>query len=105
MTHLDISNTSYGQKKGRESNWQFDSRPLKVKNRPEFLHVQVVSDILMESSQQGLQLCFRPHFNRKSSRKVMGLQSHGSPSYENFGTPTWESQEKMPFGCGPHEEA
>jgi len=23
---------SYGQKKGRESNWQFDSRPLKVKN-------------------------------------------------------------------------
>jgi hypothetical protein len=21
-------------KKGRESNWQFDSRPLKVKNRP-----------------------------------------------------------------------
>jgi hypothetical protein len=25
---------SYGQKKGRESNWQFDSRPLKVGNRP-----------------------------------------------------------------------
>ncbi|CAN5963256.1 unnamed protein product [Sphagnum jensenii] len=23
-----------GQKKGRESNWQFDSRPLKVGNRP-----------------------------------------------------------------------
>jgi hypothetical protein len=32
MTHLDIWNTSYGQKKGWESNWQFDSRPLKVKN-------------------------------------------------------------------------
>jgi hypothetical protein len=37
MTHLDTLNTSYGQKKGRESNWQFDSRPLKVKNRPNFL--------------------------------------------------------------------
>jgi hypothetical protein len=37
MTHLDIWNTSYGQKKGRESNCQFDSRPLKVKNRPNFL--------------------------------------------------------------------
>jgi len=37
MTHLDIWNTSYGQRKGRESNWQFDSRPLKVKNRPNFL--------------------------------------------------------------------
>jgi hypothetical protein len=37
MTHLDIWNTSYDQKKGRESNWQFDSWPLKVKNRPNFL--------------------------------------------------------------------
>jgi hypothetical protein len=37
MTHLDISNTSYGQKKGRESNCQFDSRPLKVGNRPNYL--------------------------------------------------------------------
>ncbi len=37
MTHLDTSYTSYGQKKGRESNWQFDSRPLKVGNRPDFL--------------------------------------------------------------------
>jgi len=36
IAHLDIWNTSYGQKKGRESNWQFDSRPLKVGNRPDF---------------------------------------------------------------------
>jgi hypothetical protein len=34
MNHLDICSTSYGQKKGWESNWQFDSRPLKVGNRP-----------------------------------------------------------------------
>ncbi len=34
MGHLVISSPSYGQKKGRESNWQFDSRPLKVRNRP-----------------------------------------------------------------------
>jgi len=32
--HLDICSPSYGQKKGRESNWQFDSRPQKVGNRP-----------------------------------------------------------------------
>jgi hypothetical protein len=37
MTHLDTLNTSYGQKKGQESNWQFDSRPLKVGNWPNFL--------------------------------------------------------------------
>ncbi len=35
MSHLDICNTSYDKKKGRESNWQFDSRPLKVENRPD----------------------------------------------------------------------
>jgi hypothetical protein len=35
MSHLDIYSPSYGQKKGRESNWQFDSRPLKVGNRPD----------------------------------------------------------------------
>ncbi len=34
MRHLDICSSSYGQKKGQESNWQFDSRPLKVRNRP-----------------------------------------------------------------------
>ncbi len=31
--HSDICSSSYGQKKGRESNWQFDSRPLKFGNR------------------------------------------------------------------------
>jgi hypothetical protein len=37
MTHLDICNTSYGQKKGQESNWQFDSRPWEVRSRPNSL--------------------------------------------------------------------
>jgi hypothetical protein len=41
IPHLDINFTSYGQKKGRESNSQefanFDSRPLKVGNRAEIL--------------------------------------------------------------------
>ncbi len=37
MTHLGIWNTRYGQKKAQKSNRQFDSRPLKVKNRLNFL--------------------------------------------------------------------
>jgi hypothetical protein len=41
--HLDICSPSYGQKKGRESNWKFDSRPLKVGNRP-------LSDLRIESA-------------------------------------------------------
>jgi len=37
ITHLDTPNTSYGQNKGWESNCQFDSRPLKVRNLLDFL--------------------------------------------------------------------
>jgi hypothetical protein len=37
MSHLDICSISYGQKKGRKANWQFDSRPLKVRNWPNLL--------------------------------------------------------------------
>jgi hypothetical protein len=32
-----LKHTSYCQKKGRESNWQFDSQTLNVGNRPNFL--------------------------------------------------------------------
>jgi hypothetical protein len=35
MSHSDICSTSYAWKKGRESNWQFDSQPLKVGDRPD----------------------------------------------------------------------
>jgi hypothetical protein len=34
----------------------------------------------------------------------MHPQNHESPSCENFGTPIWESWNKMPFGCGPRGE-
>ncbi len=37
MTHLDNWNTTSGQKKGWESNWHFDPRPLKIRNRLDFL--------------------------------------------------------------------
>jgi hypothetical protein len=37
ITHLGIWNTCYDQKKGRKSNWQVDSQPLKVMNRPNLL--------------------------------------------------------------------
>ncbi len=35
MNHLDICSTSYGKKKGQNSNLQFDSQPLKFGNRPD----------------------------------------------------------------------
>jgi len=49
--------------------------------------VQVACNILLERSRQGLQLCFRPHLDRKFARKVMRPQIHESPNFENFRTP------------------
>jgi hypothetical protein len=57
ITHLDIWNTSYDQKKGRELT--------------KFPGVQVACDIPLESSWQGLQLCFTPHCNWRSAHEVM----------------------------------
>jgi len=32
----------------------------------------------------------------------MGIQNRENPNLGDFGTPTWESRNKKPFGCGPH---
>jgi hypothetical protein len=105
--HLDICRPSYGQKKGRESNWQFDSRPLKVGNRP-------LPDIrigratwrwkaLAESYNFGSDLVLIRLGSREIwAPKVPGLQP--GQFQDNFGTPTWESRENVPFGCSSRGE-
>jgi len=67
---------------------------IKSRESTQFPCVKVACDILLESSQQGLQLCFRPHLNRRSTQKVMGPQSCGSLNFGNFKTPTWEFRDK-----------
>jgi len=59
---------------------------IKSRESPRFPFVQVACDILLESSWKGLEFYFNPHFNRRSIRKIMGPQSHGSP---NFGNVIW----------------
>jgi len=62
--------------------------PLTTKSRelPLFPCVQVVCYIPLESSQQGLQISFRPHLNERSAHKVIGFQSCRNLNFENFGT-------------------
>jgi hypothetical protein len=76
------------------------SQIIKSQGSTRFTCVQAACDILLESSKQGLQHFFRPHRNQRFERKVMGSQSHKSPNGGTFGIPTWESQDKKPFGCG-----
>jgi hypothetical protein len=99
--HLDICSPTYGQKKGRESNWQFDSRPLKVGNRP-LLDLRIESarcrwKDLDEGYNFGSNLvAIRLHSRELWALKVPGLQP--GQFRDNFGTSTWESQEKEPLG-------
>jgi len=86
IAHLDIWNTSYGQKKGRESNCQFDSRPQKVGNRPDLLSCRACH-ILLKSSRRELQLCFRLHLNRRSLAKLWGSKIARVPTGGISGLP------------------
>jgi hypothetical protein len=56
-------------------------------------------DTALESYLWGLQLWFRLHPNRRPRREVRIVQSPGTPTRDNFGTPLWESRDKKPFGC------
>jgi hypothetical protein len=61
--------------------------------------VKVAYHIPLENSQQGQNFCFRPHLYQRSINKVMSLQSCKSFNFGNFEIPTWESRDKMTFGC------
>jgi hypothetical protein len=109
--HLDICSPSYGQKKGRESNWQFDSRPLKVGNRP-LPDLRIKSAIrrwkdLDAGYKFGLDLVAIRRRNRELwAPKVPGLRS--GQFRDNFGIPTRESREsreKVTLGRGCRRES
>jgi hypothetical protein len=64
--------------------------------------LQKECDGALQSSRGELQLWFRPHSNRRSEPGDMSVQSPESSTRDSFGTPPWESREKVPFGCGSH---
>jgi hypothetical protein len=60
---------------------------------------QVECNTTLESSQGALQVWFRPRPDRRLRREIMVAQSPGSPNRDSFGTPLWESREKVTFRC------
>ncbi len=86
MTHLGTYNTSYGQKKGRESNCQFDSQLLKVGNRPDLLVCKWRDTYCWKTLDENYNFASNLTPIRGLHKKVMGLQSCKSPNFENFET-------------------
>jgi hypothetical protein len=66
----------------------------KSRESTRFTWLQTTCDIPLESSRRELQLFFRPHFDPRSSRKIMGLQSRESPCWRDFETRIRESWER-----------
>jgi hypothetical protein len=66
----------------------------KSRESTRFTWLQATCHISLESSRWELQLCFKPRRDPRSARKVMRLQSCGSPGWRSFGTPTRESRDK-----------
>ncbi len=105
ITHLDIWNMSYGQKKGQESNWLFNPLPLKVWNRPNFLMFKWRATYLWKALDEGYNFALDLVAIGALRKKLWAPKVANCKNLNcgNFGTPTWESQYKMPFGCGPVE--
>jgi hypothetical protein len=95
MSHLDIWSISYCKKKGWESNWQFDSRPLKVRNRsdPSVCRWSATHHwkVLKESYKFALDLILIRVLSKKLwTLKVPGVQT-GTISRLLLGSPGTES--------------
>ncbi len=75
------------KKKGKVSNCQFDPRPLKVRNRPDFLACRWRATYHWKDLDEGYNFAL-DFITIKAMHATLCI-------------PKWESQDKMPFGCGP----
>jgi len=73
----------------------------KNQESPQFPWVRVECDILLKSFQQRLQLCFKPHLNRMSSRKIMGPKIAIVLVVGILGLPLGSPETKWHLGAGP----
>jgi len=86
MTHLNHLKHKLWPKEGPGVKLAIWLATTKSQESNRFPYVQVACDIPFESSRRGLQLCFRPHLNQRSARKIMGPQNCGSPNFGNSRT-------------------
>jgi hypothetical protein len=84
MIHLITLNINYGQKKGWESNCQFDFRPLKVENRPDLLMCRWHATYHLKALDKDYNFSFYLTLIGGLQKKVISFQSHSSP---NLGIP------------------
>ncbi len=102
IAHLDIWNTSYGQKKGQESNCQFDSRPEKVENRPDLLSCRQRATYCWKALNESYNSLDRTSIQGLFA-KLWGSKVAGVLTGAILGFPLGSPRKEKPFGCRPME--
>jgi hypothetical protein len=114
IAHLDIWNTSYGQKKARESNSResnsresasFDSRPLEVGNRPEILGCRRRATYRWKALDESYNFSSDCIAIGALHKKLCALKVPGVPASGISGLPRGSPGREKPFGCWPRGEA
>jgi hypothetical protein len=109
ITHLNIWNTSYGQKKGWDQTGRLTLDHKKSRIDSIYLAVEGMWHNVEKISTRATtflktaspsEVCSQSYGAPKS-----WLQSRGSPNLGDFESPTWESRDKKPFGCKLHGES
>ncbi len=104
IAHLDVWNTSYSQKKGRESNWQFDSQPLKVRNQPDFLAWKQRATYHWKVLDQGYNFALNLITIRGLHKKLCALKVAGVPIDGISGLPLGSPRTKSHLDVAPVEK-
>jgi hypothetical protein len=112
LAHLDIWNTSYGQKKARESNSResasFHSRPIKVGNQPEILGCRERATYRWKGLDETYNFALDSNSIEGLLRKLWGFKVVGVRSCAISGLPhrsPGTPGTKRPFGCHPRDES
>jgi len=99
IAHLDIWNTSYGQKKGRESNYQFDSWPQKVRNRLDLLGYRGHATYCWKALNENYNFALDRIAIRGLLTKLWGSKVARVPTGAISGLPLGSAGKEKPFGC------
>jgi hypothetical protein len=100
IAHLDMWNISYGQKKGRESNWQFDSRPEKVRNWPDLLIFKWRATYRWKALDEGYNFASNRISIRGLLEKLWGSKVAGVPTWAISGLPLGSPRTKSHLDVG-----
>jgi len=103
IAHLDIRNTSYGQKKGKESNCQFDSRLEKVRNRPNLLIFRWCATYRWKVLNKGYNFASDHISIWGRFAKLWGSKVVGVPTWAILGLPLGSPRTKNHLDVGPVE--